>query len=148
MASFVLNTARGRIVEKVLDGADLIVIPMAAIEADATVRDYATIDLQTVLALAGNTEQTGSTWSRKVHPNAAITVTPEHGSDRSVVFFDADDIWTAPVAGNDTVALLICEDGASDALRTVLIKMDFFVTTDGTNVKAAYDPTDGIWYSN
>jgi len=149
MASFVLNVARGRMVEKLDTGAaDLIVVPLSAIEADATVRDYATIDLATVLALPGNTEQTGSTWSRKVHLNAAITVTPEHATDRQVVFLDADDIWLAPAVGNDTVALLICEDGAADANRTVLIKMDFPVTTDGTNIKADYDATDGIWYSD
>jgi hypothetical protein len=116
------------------------------VAADATFEDgYADSFLATVLADAANTEQTGSTWTRKVHTNANITLTIDDSTDLARVILDVDDTWTAVLAGNDTVALLICEDGASDAVRRVIGKWDFAVTTDGNDVTANYDQTNGIW---
>lgn len=146
MANTALNDMKGRLVEIVADGADLIVVPMSAMDADATFEDgYADSFLATVLGAAGNTEQTGSTWARKVHLNAAITITIDDTNDLARVILDVDDTWTAVAAANDTVALLICEDGASDAARRVIGKWDFVVTTDGNDVTANYDQTLGIW---
>lgn len=146
MADTALNDMKGRLAEIVADGADLIVVPMSAMDADATFEDgYADSFLSTVLGAAGNTEQTGSAWSRKVHTNANITQTVDDANDLVRVILDNDDTWAAVLAGNDTVALLICEDGASDAARRVIGKWDFAVTTDGNDVTANYDQTNGIW---
>jgi hypothetical protein len=146
MANTALNDMKGRLAEIIADGADLIVVPLSAVAADATFEDgYADSFLATVLADAANTEQTGSTWTRKVHTNANITLTIDDSTDLARVILDVDDTWTAVLAGNDTVALLICEDGASDAVRRVIGKWDFAVTTDGNDVTANYDQTNGIW---
>ncbi len=146
MVDTALNDMKGRLAEIVGDGADLIVVPMSADDADATFEDgYADAFLATVLAAAGNTEQTGSTWARKVHLNANITQTVDDTNNLARVILDNDDTWTAVLAGNDTVSILICEDGASDAVRRVIGKWDFAVTTDGNDVTANYDQTNGIW---
>jgi len=146
MADTALNDMKGRLAEIIADGADLIVIPMSADDADGTFEDgYADAFLDTVLGAAGNTEQTGSNWSRKVHTNANITQTVDDTNDLVRVILDNDDTWTAVAASNDVVSLLICEDGASDSVRRVIGKWDFVVTTDGNDVTANYDQTNGIW---
>ena len=146
MANTGLNDMKGRLAEIVADGADLIVVPLSAVDADGTFEDgYADSFLATVLGAAGNTEQTGSTWTRKVHTNANITLTIDDTNDIARVILDIDDTWTAVAGSNNTVALLICEDGASDAVRRVIGKWDFAVTTDGNDVTANYDQTNGIW---
>lgn len=143
MADIVLNDALGRIAEKVADGADLIIVPLSAADVDGTVKD-AGPDLATVLGLAGTTEQTGSTWVRKTILNAAITLTVDDASDLVKVIIP-DQTWTAPLAGNDTTDLLVCEDGASDAARPVLTMHDFIVGTDGNDVTADFSATNGFW---
>lgn len=151
MANIVLNDALGRIAEKVSDGADLIVVPLSAVVADATLKDAGWTNgnrLDAVLAEVGITEQTGSTWARKVHTNANITVTVDDTNDRVEVALDADDTWSSVAASNDVVALLICEDGAGDTTRWVLTKHDFSVTTDGNDVTADYNQADGFWQSS
>ena len=68
MADIALNDFKGRLVEAIADGADIIVVPMQADDADGTFQDgYADFFLDTVLGATDNTEQTGSTWARKVH---------------------------------------------------------------------------------
>lgn len=150
MANIVLNDALGRYREIIDDGADLIVVPLSADDADATMKDgYSNVSrLDQFLLAAGNTEQTGSNWSRKVHTNANITVVIDDTNDRVEVQLDADDTWTAVAASNDVVSLIICEDGAGDTTRWVLSKHDFVVTTDGNDVTANYDQTDGVWQAS
>ena len=146
MADTGLNDMKGRLAEIIEDGGDIIVVPMSADDADATFEDgYADAFLDTVLGAAGNTEQAGSTWVRKVHLNAVITSAVDDTANLWRIILDGDDTWTAPLAGNDTVSVLICEDGASDAVRRVIGKWDFVVTTDGNDVTANYDQTLGIW---
>lgn len=149
MANTALNDMKGRLAEIVADGGDLIVVPLSAVEADATFEDgYATVFLaggSGILDAAGNTERTTGGWSRKVHTNANITGQVDDTNDLWRVILDADDTWTAVAASNDVVALLICEDAATDATRRVIGKWDFAVTTDGNDVTANYDQTNGIW---
>ena len=146
MPETALTDMKGRFAEIVADGGDVIVVPMSADDADAVFEDgYADAFLDTVLAAAGNTEQTGSTWVRQVHLNAAITTTADDTANLWRVILDADDTWTAVLTGNNTVSILICEDAATDALRRVIGKWDFVVTTDGNDVTANYDQTLGIW---
>ncbi len=146
MADTALNDMKGRLAEIIGDGGDIIVIPMSADDPDGTFEDgYADAFLDTVLGAAGNTERTTGGWSRKVHLNANITGQVDDTADLWRIILDADDTWSAVTAGNDTVSMLICEDGASDAVRRVIGKWEFVVTTDGNDVTANYDQTLGIW---
>ncbi len=146
MADIALNDMKGRLAEIIGDGGDIIVIPMSSDDVDGTFEDgYADAFLDTVLLDAQNIEQTGSSWVRKVHLNAAITSQVDDTNDLWRVILDVDDTWSAVAASNDTVSLLICEDGASDAVRRVIGKWEFIVTTDGNDVTANYDQTLGIW---
>lgn len=146
MGDVALTDMKGRLAEIINDGADLQVIPMSAIEADATFEDgYASATITTVIAAAGNTEQTGSTWSRETHLNAAISPAADDTANLWRVILDADDLWTAVLAGNNTVSLLIAEVGGGDAVDRVIGSWAFAVTTDGNDVTANYDQTLGIW---
>ena len=146
MGDVALTDMKGRFAELLNDGADFQVIPMSAIEADATFEDgYANATITTVLAAAGNTEQSGSTWVRKTHLNAAITSSADDTANLWRVVLDADDTWTAVLAGNNTVSVLIAEVGGGDATDRVIGSWAFAVTTDGNDVTANYDQTLGIW---
>jgi hypothetical protein len=150
MGDVALNDMKGKLAEIIDAGGDIIVIPLSAVEADATFQDgYVTTFVagggNGILDAAGNTEQTGSTWVRKVHLNAAITTTVDDSANLLRIILDADDSWLSVLSSNDVVALLICEDGASDAVRRVIGSWAFVVTTDGNDVTANYDQTNGIW---
>ncbi len=141
--SALLNDMKGRLQEIIGDGGDLIVVPLSAADADGTFEDgYADEFLDTVLLAAGNTEVTTGGWSRKVHTNANITLTVDDTANLMRAILDADNSWTGVTV--NAVALLICEDGASDAVRRVIGKWDFSVTQDGSDVTANYDQTLGI----
>ncbi len=146
MGDVALTDMKGRLAEIINDGGDLQVIPMSAIEADATFEDgYANATITTVLAAAGNTEQTGSTWVRKTHLNAVITSQADDAANLWRVIFDADSMWTAVLAGNNTVSVLIAEVGGGDGTDRVIGSWTFAVTTDGNDVTANFDQTLGIW---
>lgn len=149
MADIVLNDAKGRIAEKIADGVDLQVVPLSAVDTDTNLEDAygGGADLASVLGDAANTEQTGSTWSRKTISNASITLTVDDSGDL-VKAIIPDQTWTGPAASNDVVALLVCEDnGGADSGDLVLTKHDFSVTADGNDVTADFDGTDGFWQS-
>lgn len=150
MVDTALTDYKGRLaadVDAAFGNEDLIVVPMSAMDADGTFEDgYADFFLDTVLLAAGNTEITTNNWSRKVHTNANITgPTADDTNDLVRVILDVDDTWVNITTGGDTVALLICVDGASDAVRRVVGKWDFAVTADGNDVEANYDQVNGIW---
>ena len=146
MADTALTDMKGRLAELLDDGADLQVIPMSATDIDGTFEDgYANATITTVLAAAGNTEQAGSTWVRKTHLNAAITSSADDTANLWRVILDADDTWTAVLAGNDTTDVLIAEVGGGDGVDRVIGKWVFAVTTDGNDVTANYDQSLGVW---
>ncbi len=146
MPDVALTDMKGRLAELLNDGADLQAIPMSAIEADATFEDgYANATITTVLAAAGNTEQVGSTWVRKTHLNAAITSQADDTANLWRVILDVDDTWTAVLAGNNTVSVLIAEVGGGDGTDRVIGSWAFIVTTDGNDVTANYDQVNGVW---
>jgi len=150
MGNIVLNDSLGRIAEIVQDGGDIIFVPMSAVDIDATIKDgYGAGNptfLSDFLAAAGNTEQTTS-WSRKVVLNAALTITIDDTAN-SVRVEVPDQIWVGPTAGNNTVKLIPCLDGASDAAREVLTAHDFAVTADGNDVTGDFNPAVGFWGSS
>lgn len=149
MADTGLNDMKGRLAEIIENGADLQVIPLSAVDADGTFEDGYTDPFVAggsgVLDAAGNTEQTGSTWVRKTHLNAAITTQVDDTADLWEVILDADDLWSSVLSSNDVVALLIAEVGGGDGADRVIGKWDFLVTTDGNDVTANYDQSAGIW---
>jgi hypothetical protein len=149
MADTALTDYKGRLafdVDAAYGNEDLIVVPLSAKDTDGVFEDgYADFFLDTVLA-GGAVERTTGGWSRQVHTNANITgPTADDTNDLVRVILDVDDTWAAVTGGNDVVALLICVDAATDALRRVIGQWDFAVTTDGNDVTANYDQTNGIW---
>ena len=149
MADIVINDQLGALFQLIADGEDLIVIVLSAVDSDANMKDgYAAPSfLDDVLGDAANTETTAGGWGRRVHLNAVVTATIDDSAD-DVTISLVDSLWTAVTAGNDVVALLICIDAATDALRRVVTKHDFAVTTDGNDVTADYDDANGIWQSS
>lgn len=147
MANIVLNDALGTFARYLDDGANVILVPLSAWEGDSTGKDRSPNDLATVLGQAGTTEQTGSTWARKSIANGSVTVTRDDTADLVKVLLP-DQTWSSVAASNDTVALLVCIDGASDSVRDVILKLDFAVTTDGNDVTADFDATNGVWQSS
>ena len=146
MADEALNDMKGRFVEIMNDGADIQVIPCSAIAADGVWEDgYANATVTTVFAAAANTEAVGSTWVRKDHTNANVTSQVDDTANLWRVIIDNDDTWSAVAASNDVVALVIAEDTNTDATDRIIGKWDFSVTTDGNDVTANYDQTNGIW---
>ena len=148
MADVVINDQLGALFQLIADGEDLIVIPLSAVDTDAAMKDgYAVPSfLDDVLGDAANTEAIAGGWNRKVHLNAVVTPTIDDTAD-DVTISLVDSTWTSVAGGNNVVALIICIDAATDALRRVVTKHDFAVTTDGNDVTADYDDANGIWQS-
>ena len=149
MPDIILNDALGRIAELIQDGGDVIIVPLSAAEADATMKDgYGAGNPTTLadfLAAAGNTEQATS-WTRLVVLNALLTVTIDDAADTVRVEIP-DQTFVGPTAGNDTTDIAICLDGAGDSTREVLSIHDFIVTADGNDVNADFNPATGFWRS-
>lgn len=145
MADTALNDMKGRLTEVVDDGADLQVIPLSAKDVDATFEDgYGGSDITSILG-GGAVEQTGSSWVRKTHTNANITSSVDDTADLWRIILDNDDTWSAVAGSNDVVAILVAEVGGGDGTDRVFGQWDFVVTTDGNDVTANYDQTNGIW---
>jgi hypothetical protein len=135
MADFVFNNAKGRVRGLITDGVrDLIVVLLKVAQADATLKDHD--DLAALLA-AANTEANFTNYARKTTVNANAVVTVDDVNER--VDIDIPDItWAAAGGGvnNTLVKLVICTDGASDALRIPLAAYDYALTTDGSDILA------------
>ncbi len=149
MADFVLNHSLGRVAEKFDDGANCILVVFSAMDTEAVVKDGNPANfLDTIISLGSTTEAVGSSWStRKTIANGSVTVTVDDSGDNVRVFLP-DQTYTAVASANDTVRLMVCEDGASDAVRQVLTVHDFAVTTDGNDVTADFNVTNGFWTSS
>ena len=152
MPDFVVNHSLGRTAEIFDDGADVIIVLLSAMDADATVKDGNPDNTlgggSGLLDLGGTTEQLGSGWSpRKVISNASVTVTVDDAGDLVKVLLP-DQTYTAVATSNDTTDMFVCEDGATDTLRNVLTAHDFAVTTDGNDVTADFHVTNGFWQSS
>lgn len=153
MANFTFNVALGR-VRQYFNNVDsgspansrIICVPIetAGIEADATLRDYDT--LQALLA-ASNNEQL--TIGRKTIPAADITITEDDTNER--VDIDMADLTYAAATGNAISALVLCYDpdntGGTDADLIPLLKFDFVVTPDGSDIVATVNAA-GIFRSS
>lgn len=148
MADLVLNIAKGRTVElyrRVVSNdpanSALIVIPLSAVAADATLIDQDT--LAAVLA-GGSTEQT--TMGRKVLTDADLAAfpAPDNANNRYDVSLPLVT-WTA-ATGAAVVKLLVCYDNdttsGTDANIIPLTCFDFAVTPSGADVQM----TAGVFF--
>ena len=148
MADLVLNIAKGRTVElyrRVVSNdpanSALIVIPLSAVAADATLIDQDT--LAAVLA-GGSTEQT--TMGRKVLTDADLAAfpAPDNANNRYDVSLPLVT-WTA-ATGAVVVKLLVCYDNdttsGTDANIIPLTCFDFAVTPSGADVQM----TAGVFF--
>lgn len=135
MSDLVFNTAKGAITEKIRDGANLGILILKAKEADATLKDRATITA--LLAAVGNTEADFTNYVRKTVSNASVAVNVDNANDWVDVDMP-DQTWAAAggAANNNTVTLVVYEDTGADGTRVPLTAHDFAVTTDGTDITA------------
>lgn len=147
MANVVLNIAKGRVVElyRRVKNADpatcaLVIVPLSAAAADATLIDQAT--LAAVLA-GGSTEQT--TMGRKVLVAADLAAfpAPDTTNDRYDVNLPTVT-WTA-ASGAAIVKLLVCYRNATadaDSAIVPLTCFDFAQTPSGADIQM----TTGVFF--
>ncbi len=140
MADIVFNIAKGRVSElAALAAANdaLILVPLetTGLVADATMRDYDTLDA--ILAGASN-EQT-SNLTRKTL--ASVTITTDDTNDR--VDVDAADVTWIAATGNAVSAVVICYDAdttaGTDANIVPLVKLDAVFTPAGGDVTIQFN---------
>ena len=148
MANVVFNSAKGRVVElynrvKSNDPTNsaLILVPLSAVAADATLIDQAT--LAAVLA-GGSTEQT--TMGRKTLTDVELAAfpSPDTTNDRYDVSLPTVT-WTA-ASGAAIVCLLVCYDSdtttGTDTNIVPLTKFDFAQTPSGADIQM----TTGVFF--
>lgn len=151
MADIVFNIAKGRVNEfvKRVDAndpstAELVMILLKVVEADATLKDYD--DFATLIAAAGNTRCDFTNYADRVLTDADITApTPDDTNDDQEA---AVSDWVIAAAGgatnNSIVKLVICYDGPGTGVDANLVPLtahDLTVTTDGTQLTIAPSAT-------
>lgn len=155
MADGVFNIAKGKVGEYFarVDGNDpansaIVIVLLQVAEADATMKDYDT--LAAILA-GSNTEADFTNYARKVLTDADIVApTPNDTSDLQACFID-DQTWALAggVTDNNLVKLLVCYDpdttGGTDANIVPLTYHDFVKTTNGGDLTADFDGTNGVF---
>jgi hypothetical protein len=121
MSDFVFNIARGRPVElhRRVDGNDpansaliLVVLALAGLEADDTLRDYD--DLGALLAAANN-EPAQAQYNRKTLTDTDIAAPSIDDVLNRVVLTYSSQSWTSVVAGDSWAKLLTCYDSDTTA---------------------------------
>lgn len=148
MANIVFNVAKGRVVElynrvKSNDPANsaLIIVPLSAAAADATLIDQAT--LSEVLA-GGSTEQTTMGRKTLTDTELASLPSPDNTNDRYDVSLPTVT-WTA-ASGSAIVKLLVCYDNdttsGTDANIVPLTCFDFAQTPSGADIQM----TTGVFF--
>lgn len=142
MADYVFNIAKGRVVEffNRVDSNDpansaIILIPLSVQGSEAEAQDHDTV----AAVLAGTSdEQTGSTWVRKTLTDAELAAVAVDDANNRFPASLPQVSFGSPVAGNDTVGLLIAYDpdttGGTDSSLVPLASHTFNVETDGNEV--------------
>lgn len=137
MADFVFTDASGAAAEKVRDGtANVGVLLLKVAEADATLRDRATV---AAILAAANTEADFTNYARKTGLTGTVTV---DAANNRVDVSIPNQTWTAAGgAANNTLvkAIVFYQDAAADATRVPLVGLDFAVTTDGTDLTIQFN---------
>lgn len=142
MANFVFNNAKGRLRELVErvdtnDPADakILLVPLAVGDTEGNLQDVDTLSA----LLAGTPDRAGGSWGDKTLTDANFAATDydvndtDNRGDASL----PSVTWTAPTAGQNTVALVTCYTevaAPADADWIPLTYHDFVVTADGNDV--------------
>lgn len=134
MADVLFNIAKGALVELFRDAASNgIVLLLEAVEADSVIVDYD--DLNAFLGAAGNTEATATGYVRRTGITGTIII--DDVNDRVEVDLPSQS-WTA-VSGTDIVAAVVAyEESPSEAGRIPLVKHDWVITVDGTDLEIRF----------
>lgn len=146
MSNVVFNVSKGRVAgyfDRVKNqdpsGCALVLVPLSAAAADATLIDQAT--LAAVLA-GGSTEQT--TMGRKVLTATDLTAaTPDNTNDRQDCVLPT--VTWAAATGAATVKILVAyrpASGSADSAIVPLTCFDFVVTPGGADVQM----TGGVFF--
>jgi len=130
MAALIPNIAKGRVAHLAtlpLANDGLVAVLLTAAQAEATLRDHAT--LAALLAASGNTEATFAGYSRKAL--TGVTVTVDNATD--IVTVDCADPSWSPTAVQNILRIVFCYDpdttGGTDADLIPIFIDDFAVTT-------------------
>lgn len=133
MADGVFNIAKGKVAEKIADGASNIeVVLLKAAEADGVLEDYD--DMSALLLAAGNTEADFTNYARKTGITGTETVDDTNNRNDCDI---PDQTWTSAggATNNTLVKAIICyNQGAGDANLIPLTHHDFTPTTDGSDL--------------
>lgn len=131
MANFVFNVAKGKVAEKVADGATIKLLVLKAAASDATNKDFDTI---AAILAGGNTEADFTNYARATL--GSLTATADDTAD--VMKVDCADVTFTSAGGatnNTTTDVIIYEHVAGgDANCIPLVQLDAVFTTDGNNV--------------
>lgn len=131
MANFVFNIAKGRIAEKVSDGATLRLLLLKGAGSDAVLKDFDTI--ADLLAEGSTTEADFTNYARQTL--GSLTATVDDGNDD--VDVDCSDVVFTSAGGasnNTIVAAVIYEFVTNDADSIPLTKHDVSFTTNGNTI--------------
>lgn len=143
MANYVMNIAKGRVVELYNRAENndptnsaLVLVPLSASDTEANAQD--TDELTAFLATAAN-EQTGGGWVRKPLESVQLAALPAPDDTNNRYDVSVPSVtWTAPTGGSNTTGLAICYDSdttaGADTNILVLTHHDFVVTADGNDV--------------
>lgn len=136
MADFVYNVAKGKVAEKIADGATIKLLVLKAAAADSVL-----IDLDTVSAILANGSTTEADFTNYARATlASLSATPDDANDRMDV--DAADVTFTSAGGasnNTTTDAVIYEDvDGTDANAIPLVQLDAVFTTDGNDVKLQF----------
>lgn len=142
MANFVFNNGKGRVRELVErvdtnDPADakILLVPLAVGDSEANLQDADTLSA----VLAGTPDRAGGSWGDKTltDTNFASTDYDVNDTDNRGDASIPTVTWTAPTAGQNTVALIVCYTEVASPADTDWIPItyhDFAVTADGNDV--------------
>lgn len=131
MGNFVFNVAKGKVAEKVADGATIKLLVLKAAASDATNKDFDTI---AAILGGGNTEADFTNYARATL--GSLTAAADDSTDTMKV--DCADITFTSAGGatnNTTTDVIIYEEvGGGDSNCIPLVQLDAVFTTDGNNV--------------
>lgn len=143
MANYVFNIAKGRVGElatRVKNGdPGTSRLFLVALKTDVTQATAIDVDDFAAFVTAGGAESDNSGYAKKTLAAADIvTPAPDDAGDKFVVDIN-DQTWTAILAGNAWVALLVCYSSVTaptNGQMTVMTHHDFAVTPDGSDITA------------
>lgn len=136
MANFVFNVAKGKVAEKVADGATIKLLVLKAADTDAVLKDLD--DIAAILANVNTTEADFTNYARKTLASLAVNV---DDTNDDVDVDAADVVFTAAggATNNNCVDVIIYEEVAGgDANCIPLVMLDAVFTTDGNDVTLVF----------